>query len=239
MAAPSTTRAGAEARLPVAKHDHNAYHRGACRCPVCTEAWRLYSKRYREGRLEPSYVDATGTRRRVRGLMALGWTRQHIAESAGLHVETINALATGRSAVTFASTNRAIREVADRLGSKRCPSGITRSRAERAGYLPLLAWDEDTIGDPLAEPHIGGELDAPPDEVAIMRAIHAARADLPLTPLTPAELAVVIPRLAAAPYFRTDTQLRHRFRLGSHTVQKLRAAAGVPPSTRQRSAAAA
>lgn len=219
------------------QHDHNAYHRGACRCPICTEAWRLHSKRRREHRLPPAVLDPTGTQRRVRGLMALGWTTAHIAAATGvLHDRTVSCIASGRCPTVLASTADLIRRAAADLGARPGPSNITRSRAARLGYLPLWVWDEADIDDPGALPSAAPPIEV--DEVAVQRAVHAARADLPPTPLTRAELAVVVPRLAGGS-FLTDRQIAERLRVAPRTVAKYRSLAGVKAATLDQQRAAA
>lgn len=96
---------------------------------------------------------AAGTRRRLQALMVLGWSLTQIQRACGLS-------ALGRCLTRELVTARTARAVRDFYGSHWAdtPAAIdpraqavidrTRARAERAGWLPPLAWDDDTIDDP-------------------------------------------------------------------------------------------
>lgn len=154
MSAPTTTSpTGATARPTCRagiRHSWADYSRGLCRCPAGREAWRLYGKRRREGRQPPGLVDATGTQRRIGGLLAMGWPRPTIAAAAGLADQ-------GRVRQVFNSeqvlrrTADGVRRAAATLGTRVGPSDRVRDNARRAGHIPLWAWD-DNIDDPAAKP---------------------------------------------------------------------------------------
>lgn len=59
------------------------YRYDGCRCSECREAHRVSNKRRREHRQPPALVDAAGTHRRIRALLACGWTGTGIARRAG------------------------------------------------------------------------------------------------------------------------------------------------------------
>lgn len=150
LPAPSTDPAGAVVRRIRRHGTRYCYHQG-CRRPECREAWRLYAKRMREGRLRPYLVDRTGTERRIQGLMALGWRAIDIAVAAGLpSARSVSGLC-HRSPQVQAVSAEAIRKATARLGSQTGPSDNTRRRARELGYLPLWVWDDD-IDDPAAKP---------------------------------------------------------------------------------------
>lgn len=132
----------------------------------------LKSNRYRMARAanggRPLKVDATGTHRRIRALMRLGWPSREIARSAGwdCRVSVTNVLRYGK--VSAASAAR-IRRTYDELSMKVGPSPWTRAYAERAGWPPPLAWDDDTIDDPKARPARRKNRDLDVDEVVVER----------------------------------------------------------------------
>lgn len=132
------------------RHDYAAYSRSRCRCPLGREAWRLYGKRRREGRQPPLLTDATGSQRRLQGLLALGWPREDIATAAGLADQArVRQIMVATQVRTV--TAEGIRRAAMALGSRRGPSEEVRAHALAAGYVSLWAWDDD-IDNPDAKP---------------------------------------------------------------------------------------
>lgn len=173
-------------------------------------------------------VDSTGTRRRLQALMALGWSVNRIARAAGADQQAMcHALAGG---MVTARTARTVRDVYDDLWDQAPPAlsrgdrvaaGRTRARAARAGYLPPMAWDDDTIDDPATHP-AEHDVDAyiGVDHVAITRAVTG---DFART-LTRAERWIAIeqlareglsdPEIAARLHVTDTTVLRDRQDLG-------------------------
>lgn len=138
---------------PAPRHDTYSGYRYGCRSDAAREEFRLYQKRRREGRHIPRRLDATGTRRRIQALWAIGHASQTIAEHAGLseyHVQRI---------VRQKHVNRPLRDTIAatyyRLAQIPGTSDITRQRARRAGWPSPMAWDETTIDDPAGEPNYG------------------------------------------------------------------------------------
>jgi hypothetical protein len=113
--------------------------------------------------LAPSaLVDITGTRRRAQALAATGWSQARLARELGLTAANFCAMLR-RDQVT-AATARAVGELYDRLWNRPPPEhdqrtriavARARNRAEREGWAPPLAWDDDQIDDPGAEPAEG------------------------------------------------------------------------------------
>jgi hypothetical protein len=106
-------------------------------------------------------VPNAGTVRRVQALATLGWSVKQIAARAGINHQAIYGALGGRDVVV--STARAVRDVYDQLWSTPAPEGdrweriaatVARRRAEECGWLPPLAWDDDTIDDPKARPRV-------------------------------------------------------------------------------------
>jgi hypothetical protein len=107
---------------------------------------------------ERSLVDATGTRRRLRSLVAAGFTVPWLAAQLGRTPPNLRR--TMRSARVTARTAREVRDLDDRLWDTEPPAATktqqAASRAARAyaadrGWLRRLAWD-DIDHDPDPEP---------------------------------------------------------------------------------------
>lgn len=102
-------------------------------------------------RLTPrSLVDATGTRRRLRALQAIGWPHHIIAERLSVDVSLPGKWATGRR-VMQANAAR-VAALYDELSMSAGPCGRSRAAATRNGWPSPLAWDDETIDDPAAQP---------------------------------------------------------------------------------------
>lgn len=103
-------------------------------------------------------VDATGTRRRSHALVCLGWSQGEQARRLGVQKNNFNRLNT--SPVTAARA-RAVRDLYDELSMTVAPpsqgANYARNLAKRRGYAPPLAWDDDSIDDPAAQPDLGEE----------------------------------------------------------------------------------
>ncbi|MGW1015629.1 hypothetical protein [Streptomyces niveus] len=99
---------------------------------------------------------ATGTVRRVRALVAIGWPIAQLAPRLGIFESALGVIARGeRDRVRIATAERVAREY--RLLS-RTPGSSNRARndARRRGWHGPLAWDEWTIDDPAAGPDVDG-----------------------------------------------------------------------------------
>lgn len=106
-------------------------------------------------------VDATGTRRRVQALVALGWSERHIAAQMPVSYSHLAKVIQGTHEVTARTAAKA-RAVYDRLWDQAPPettrgerivAARSRARAARSDWPPPLAWDDDEIDDPAASPH--------------------------------------------------------------------------------------
>lgn len=106
-------------------------------------------------------VDGTGTRRRLEALIARGWSQSSLARQLGMFPGNFGR--TLRSEAVYASTARAVRELYERLWDTPPPEStrfekgsVARARAyaQRNGFAPPLAWDEETIDDPDATPAV-------------------------------------------------------------------------------------
>lgn len=114
---------------------------------------------------DATIVDATGTRRRLQALVAIGWTQTRLAAELGCHPGNINPLVLGtRCPRVQHDTTVRVAALYDRLWDQEPPvtnnhqrAGIARAKAVAAqhGWAPPIAWDDDTIDDPAAEPFTG------------------------------------------------------------------------------------
>jgi hypothetical protein len=107
---------------------------------------------------DPARIDPTGTRRRVQALATLGWTNLYLASRVGIAPSNFRrALCQERVTAWFA---RSVRTVYNELWSRspeyhEVPAGMvvrTVRTAQRKNWLGPLAWDDDTIDNPQAEP---------------------------------------------------------------------------------------
>ncbi len=137
-------------------------------------------------------IDATGAHRRIHALCAIGW---------GFGAQ---AVLTGRSRSNWHSITRRdrilpataalVKGVYDQLSMTPAPAGYAASRARalalREGWPPPLAWDDETIDDPAAQPHLGlVDTDDDADEGLVWLALNG---HLELGELPPAERAAVV-----------------------------------------------
>lgn len=216
---------------PATRHGPTAadYMRRGCRCPDAREAYRLYRKRHREGRQPAGYVDATGTRRRLQALTALGYDQKHLAGRLGISRPAIGYLTGSRTSTVHRATAAAAAELYDELSMRVAPAGFTatyaRAVARRNGWPPPLAWDDDTIGDPAARPQCrpadraGSRTRV--DPVAVERAVAGERIWL-----SEAERVAAVRRLTVARM--SDQQISRRLDIEPRSVLRIRAAHGIP-----------
>jgi transcriptional regulator with XRE-family HTH domain len=118
-------------------------------------------------------VDATAAARRLQALVAIGWTQKALAGRLGRHPRKISALISARpgdGSRIRVSTDMAIEALYDELTCARnrmppAPDESTpqaraavrhaRELARRHRWPGPGAWDDETIGDPAAEPADG------------------------------------------------------------------------------------
>jgi transcriptional regulator with XRE-family HTH domain len=105
-------------------------------------------------------VDATGTRRRIQALVAMGWSQSKIAARLGVAPTNLGTTMSGKQ--VHAATARAVRALYDELWNQPPPEDThhdkiaasrARNLARSRGWAPPLAWDDETIDDPRARPH--------------------------------------------------------------------------------------
>ncbi len=125
-----------------------------------TQAALLAVRSNRVGSEESGWVDATGTQRRLRALVALGWTARHLTTRLGMSSRTtFELLHDDAYAQIRARTRATIAALYDELAlTVPAPSRgrtLARGVARRHGWPPPLAWDDDSIDDPAALPDLG------------------------------------------------------------------------------------
>lgn len=139
---------------PGGKHgDANAYRNHGCRCLDARRANTTYRKRWRAGVHQPAMVDSVGVVRRRQALAVMGYGLPELAPHFGVSPRAVsNYMSRGR---VHRSTLARWRQVYDLLSMTPGPNGKARVDALRRGWVPPLAWDDDTIDDPDATPDLG------------------------------------------------------------------------------------
>lgn len=102
-------------------------------------------------------LPALGTTRRLRALGALGWTLGDLAGRTPLSKKTLSLLMAGAQPYVTREAAEHIARTYDRLCMRRGPSERSRLMALSKGWAPPLAWDEDDLDDPTAEPWLEPE----------------------------------------------------------------------------------
>jgi transcriptional regulator with XRE-family HTH domain len=117
---------------------------------------------------EGTPIDATGTKRRVHALVACGWSQQKLAARLGMAGSNFHLCITSERVT--AGTARKIAALYDELWDQPPPESTqhekvaasrSRRHARERGWPPPMAWDDDTIDDPDAEPE-GTDIDHAP-----------------------------------------------------------------------------
>jgi hypothetical protein len=97
--------------------------------------------------------DATGSRRRLQALAAIGWSSLEVKEASGVSNGFLSAVRAGHHETLRPFFADKIAEAYDSLSMRVGPSTRARNLAQRKGWVPPLAWDDDEIDDPAAKPH--------------------------------------------------------------------------------------
>jgi DNA-binding Xre family transcriptional regulator len=112
------------------------------------------------------YIDATGSIRRVRGLMAAAHSSAAIGRAAGTSRGVIEKVMRGPDRVRQKLADK-IQQACQELAGTTGTSGRARNRAALNGWAPLAAWDD--IDDPNAVPQTGEETPLKRNELAALR----------------------------------------------------------------------
>ncbi|MFJ4624283.1 hypothetical protein [Streptomyces sp. NPDC088812] len=97
-------------------------------------------------------VDATGTVRRVRALIAIGWPVAQLAPRFGLYETALGRIARGELPHVRATTAGAVAVAYRHLSRTPGRSQRARTHAAQRGWHGPAAWDEHTIDNPDARP---------------------------------------------------------------------------------------
>lgn len=129
-----------------------------------TIAETLMSVRLDLSRLPPkSNVDVTGSRRRVQALAWCGWSLQLQAARYGMDATRFR-IHRPETRLIWKGNADSIRAVYEELWDQDPPQAttqelrvvrFTKTWALKKGFMPPLAWDDETIDDPDAEPNMG------------------------------------------------------------------------------------
>lgn len=103
--------------------------------------------------LQTGFVPNIGARRRIQALMAIGYRHQDLTPQLGFSTGTLlHQIGEWISKAKHDAVAALYEELWDTPGPAPATS---RVRIEKAGYAPPMAWDDDTIDDPNAEPDLG------------------------------------------------------------------------------------
>lgn len=126
------------------RHGSTRGYAQGCRQPCCREAQNEYERNRRKRRQvlgEERAIPATGTRRRLRALMAIGHTSKTIAAECGWGSGEAVLEVTKRAWVQQ-KTADTVAEVYERLSMTPGNSAGTRHRAASKGWIPPLGWND-------------------------------------------------------------------------------------------------
>lgn len=104
-----------------------------------------------------AYVDPTGTVRRLRALVSIGYSGGDLSRMAGHNPQYFTAIIAGERTFVTAQVARKVDALFDRLQNTPGSNARARNAAAQKSWPPPFAWDEDTIDDPTAKPNYGKE----------------------------------------------------------------------------------
>ena len=102
-----------------------------------------------------AHVDACGTIRRLRALVAIGHTQTALCSRLGVTPGNGCQLFRGERTWVTAATATKVADLYNQLAMTPGPSGRARRHAHTRGWAPPLAWDDDLIDNPNAQPDLG------------------------------------------------------------------------------------
>jgi hypothetical protein len=188
------------------------------KCDPCKKAHAAKRADYRRRRYlnhAPLKVDATGTRRRIQALAAIGWSMAEQSRRLGQTTTFMHAV-TERSWV-WPETAEKVRALYDELSMVPGDGVRARNEARKRGWPVPLQWDDDRIDDPTYNPAGTSRAPKSVDDVAIERAMAGDRVHL-----RPVERAEAVRRMTASGL--SAAEIAVRLGVSDRTVDRWRAA---------------
>lgn len=110
-----------------------------------------------EGRAAGANISAIGTTRRLRALVAIGHSQTTLCKRFGWNDSNASKLFTGSQTRVTTATASKVAAVYEELSMTPGTCQRAKNRAKKLGWHPPLAWDDDIIDDPDAQPADCGE----------------------------------------------------------------------------------
>jgi len=104
-------------------------------------------------------IDGTGTRRRLQALIALGWSQSKLGARMGITGSNVSRILTSERVT--AKSAIAVRDLYESMWNEAPPeedwrhkiaANRARGYAAERGWVPPMAWDDESIDDPDASP---------------------------------------------------------------------------------------
>lgn len=135
--------------------DQAGVHRAVAERLLAVTPAAVYNRPNADG-----FVPKIGAVRRIQALYAIGWTGDHVNNAAGKYARFAQNTINQRGIWITLDAWRAVVRAYDELAMTPGPSTVNRRRAQRAEWAPPLSWDDESIDDPNATPHVGEVTDA-------------------------------------------------------------------------------
>lgn len=113
---------------------------------------RLLAVTYEAAAAIPALVPMVGVHRRIQALAYMGHSKTVLARELGITESAVHDYM--KRDTCLSSTVAEIHEVYQRLAMVHGDSERLRWQSRKRGWMPPMAWDEDTIDDPDAEPDL-------------------------------------------------------------------------------------
>lgn len=160
------------------------YHHHACRCVPCRRA-ATKARQLRE--LRGGYQPALGSTRRLRALVAAGWTLNGLERVLDVSRPVLSRLLAGRLERVCRVTHETIRSAYMPLSDgPKDPDPRSIERARREGWGRPIDWDDDQMDNPDADqwrpPKRDDLIDAIADAATLGYNLHEAAAALDRKP---------------------------------------------------------
>jgi len=98
------------------------------------------------------YLPSTGSTRRLQALTVMGWSMAELGTRYGVDPSTLTCIRSGRLRNITGHSAALVDRMYAELWDQRGPGRHAATRARNRGWFPPLAWDDETIDDPTAEP---------------------------------------------------------------------------------------